>query len=426
MINSLIAKLNSFNEIKDYRIIKVKENNHEIYYIGDKVETVRNASLSSSLNVTVYCDYGNLRGQANFTIFDSYSDEEVIAKIKDAIYRTNFSKNTFFNLPSGQTRTYGTKQEPISNEVLFKIGEAVIEGSKGYSNGWISSFEVFLKEKETRIINSQGVNCTYYTNSLSIEIIPTFKDSEGLEIELYNNLEYALVDYDKIRKATEEIMHNASLRNEAVKYTGPSNIKVLLSAPEIKEIMSNLINNLEYSNVYNKMNLLNVGDKFYGDNHDDAPNILLVPNVTDSISNRPIDSDGIILHDTPIVKENEIVTTHGDNRFANYLGIKDPTGQLPNIYLEDGSYSELQLKAMPHLHCIYFSSFQFDIYSGNFGGEVRLAKYFDGEKYIPVTGLTIGGNIHELKSHLKFSNSRENINGYSGPKYVLIDSMNSN
>ena len=425
MINLLINKLKGFNEIKDYRIIHNKEKRNEIYYIGDKVETVRDVNISSTYNVTVYCDFNDQRGFANFTVFSSNTNEEIDSKIKDAITRTKFSKNKYFDLPKGEYKVFGSSLDKHDPSLVFKIGDTIIDAAKGYDDGWLSSFEVFINQKEVNIVNSKGVNYTYFTNSIFLEIIPTFR-KDGYEIELYNALDYEDVDLENIRKDVIILMRNADLRNNSINYNGPKEIPVILEAKEIKEIISNLIGNFDYYSVYNNMNMLKLNDLFYGENPLDAPNISLTPYITNSVNNVPVDKDGIILEDTDIVLNNKIISYHGDNTFGYYLNEDKPTGLLPNIYIEDGTFKEAELHEKPYLKCLSFSSFQFDIYSGNFGGEVRLALYFDGSSLLPVSGITISGNIHELKSHLKFSEVRRNISGYSGPKHVLIESMNVN
>lgn len=424
MMKHIIEKLKAYSEIKDYRLTSVTSKTTEVFYILDKVETIRNTHLDASINVTIYCDYEQQRGQASFVCFASYTDTEIDAKIQAAIYQTKFSKNTYYPLPSGETKIFGVKKPSESNEVAFKIADAVFKASI-FKDGWISSLEVFVKESTVHLINSRGVDYTYFKNAISIEIIPTFKNPSG-EIELYTNLDYANINYEKITKDTATFLSQADLRNKAKAYMGPNNLPVLLDAKEIQQIMWNLVDNLEYSVVFNQMDLVKVGACFYGENPVDAPAISLVPFVEDSITNKAVDADGIVLKDTKIVENNIVLTNHGDNKHAYYLGIKNPTGVLPNIYMQDGSFTTQELTKKEHLHCLSFSAFQFDIFSGNFGGEIRLAHYFDGNAYHPVTGLTISGNIHTLKSHLKFSKERSNIASYSGPTCVLVENTNIN
>lgn len=426
MINKIINHLKTFEMISDYRIILTKKRSKEIFYILDQVETIRSSKLDASCNVTIYVDQDNKRGHASFVIYDSYDDEKIKNKIKEAIYFSKFSQNTYFPLPKGETKHFKNEsniKDHFDNDLVFKIANAAFKANT-FENGWISSMEVFVFENLVTIYNSQGANYSYTTNSIGIEVIPTFKTDKE-EIELYHYFDYSYLDLEQITKDVYDFLSQAQLRSQATKYQGPNTLPVLLEDKEIKQIIGGLIDNLDYSMVYNKIDLVKVNDKFYGEGLD-MPDISLVPYVKNSVKNRDVDEDGIILKPTKIVKDNIVLTNHGSNQYGYYLGIKEPTGNLPNLQISQGNYSLENLCSKPHLACLAFSSFQFDIFSGNFGGEVRLAKYFDGSKYWPVSGLTISGNIHELKAQLKFSQECSNIKGYSGPKACLVSKMNIN
>ena len=62
-----------------------------------------------------------------------------------------------------------------------------------------------------------------------------------------------------------------------------------------------------------------------------------------------------------------------------------------------------ELVKEPYLEILGFSAFQLDSFSGFYGGEVRLALYFDGKKLTPVSGFSISGNLFDdfknMKSH---------------------------
>jgi len=50
-----------------------------------------------------------------------------------------------------------------------------------------------------------------------------------------------------------------------------------------------------------------------------------------------------------------------------------------------------------------FSDFRLDSITGDFGAEIRLAYYYDGEKVIPVSGGSISGSLSTLKSSMRRS-----------------------
>jgi PmbA protein len=53
-----------------------------------------------------------------------------------------------------------------------------------------------------------------------------------------------------------------------------------------------------------------------------------------------------------------------------------------------------------------FSDFRLDGVTGDFGAEIRLAYWFDGEKKIPVTGGSISGSVQEFKATMHRSSER--------------------
>ena len=89
-MEKIIAKLAKYPQINDYRLVATNSRSNEIFYILDKVETLRSTKLEATCSVTIYVDQDNKRGQASFVIHDSYTDEQIDQKIKDAIYQSKF------------------------------------------------------------------------------------------------------------------------------------------------------------------------------------------------------------------------------------------------------------------------------------------------------------------------------------------------
>ena len=66
------------------------------------------------------------------------------------------------------------------------------------------------------------------------------------------------------------------------------------------------------------------------------------------------------------------------------------------------------------------SGLQLDIYNDYIGGEVRLAYYFDGEREIPVTGISISGKLSAALSGMRLSSDSTVYEGYHGPKLAAF------
>ena len=69
------------------------------------------------------------------------------------------------------------------------------------------------------------------------------------------------------------------------------------------------------------------------------------------------------------------------------------------------------------------SGLQVDILNDYIGGEVRLAYYFDGEKKIPMTGISISGKLSEALDSIRLSDEAKCAGSYKGPKYALLSGI---
>ena len=121
-----------------------------------------------------------------------------------------------------------------------------------------------------------------------------------------------------------------------------------------------------------------------------------------------------------MIKKGIASNCYGDIQFGHYLGEKSITGNLPVCEVKAEG---IALKKEKHLIIENFSSPQMEEDSGYWGGEVRLARYFDGKKYIPLTGFSIAGDIYEDLKHVEFSKENTVESRYKGPKYFIFKNI---
>ena len=113
-----------------------------------------------------------------------------------------------------------------------------------------------------------------------------------------------------------------------------------------------------------------------------------------------------------VVKNN-----YGDIQFGHYLDEKKISGNLPVCEIKAET---MPYKKKPHLIIETFSAPQLESDSGYWGGEVRLARYYDGKKYIPLTGFSIAGSLYEDLKSVGFSEEEAVQSRYKGPKYMIF------
>ena len=69
------------------------------------------------------------------------------------------------------------------------------------------------------------------------------------------------------------------------------------------------------------------------------------------------------------------------------------------------------------------SGLQVDFYNDYIGGEVRLAYWHDGEKILPITGVSISGKLEDVLNKLRLSETTTVHNGYVGPEKAILSDM---
>lgn len=412
--------------ITAYDIHATVKTSCELYYILDKLETAREVEVDDA-KVTIYKDVDDLRTSSTFNASISLTDEEVDAKVKEALNRCQYTKSKHYELPKNddiEIKEYKTNiQKENLKEQALKVAEAVFRANV-YKEGWINSTEIFLSVTENEFVNSQNVKVKYPTYKLFIEVIPTWKGVNE-EVELYLSHSSSYIDYDKITVEVNNKLLDAKKRGKAQEIFDINRANVILGISETSSICRLFASDFSYRMIYNNMNRYKVDDEIQQGTKCDKLNIIGVPYLEKSSLSAPIDSYGTRLKETKIIKDGKGINIWGNTKDAAYLDITRPTGDFKNIKVETGSVSKQELFAKPYLLISNFSSFQLDRFSGFFGGEVRLGIYFDGEKEIPVTGFSVSGNIYEAINQMQFSVEKDSLDGYYGPKYSIVE-MNIN
>ena len=93
------------------------------------------------------------------------------------------------------------------------------------------------------------------------------------------------------------------------------------------------------------------------------------------------------------------------------------------LYGEAGSMTKADMKAKPYLECASLSGIQVDLFNDYIGGEIRLAYYFDGEKTVPVTGISMSGKLSDVLKALRLSSETVIEGAYEGPALLLMPGM---
>ena len=420
MIKQLSKALSAAKSITDWLINETTTHSTQAFYVMQKLETTRLAD-TREYSVTVYKEFSDkgvaYTGSSSFVLSHKLSNADLNKKIEEAAFAASLIKNKRFDLvPGTAKRTW--KEKPFGCEplvLLDKIANVFFKEAK--ENLRFNSLELFHTTSTVRVVSSKGVDYKKTMHRVNIEAIPSYDGADD-KVELYRYLTYSKIDFDVLRADAKAALSDVTNRYAAKAIKDITKTDVILRDEDVKSLFESLIEDYSYDSVYRKNTDKVIGDAIQKDVTGEYLDINLKP----SSKADGFDRDGVLLSPTNIIKKGVITNYYGSNQYAQYLGLK-PSGLLATIAVGKGKTSYERMKKKPHLEIIALSGIQIDMYSHYIGGEVRLAVYFDGKEYHPVSGFSFSGNIEKCLSALVMSKETTVLQGYEGPKYILLKNM---
>ncbi|MDF2505160.1 metallopeptidase TldD-related protein [Clostridium sp.] len=422
MIENIKNILDDFEEIDGYKIIETKNSSEELFFVKKELDIARSKDVQH-FKVTVYKNFQEddkkYKGSSTFDIHPSMNENEIKQAIKDNIFASGFVKNQYYDLPINENKSIDNVKSKFATMQLSdwmpKLTEALYINDKEEMGG-INSAELFLDRVYTRIINSEGIDRNFESYKGMIEFITVWKYDE--EIELYKRLTFSDYEPNVISDTVKEMIFLAKERAKAKKTVASGKYKVILRDEPVKEILKYYVDKTNTENIYNEMSNIKIGEWIQGDNiKGDSISLEIDPHMKNSIYSKPFDDNGTILSKVNIIKDGKLKMYHGDFRHSYYLNTK-ATGNIHNFKIKSGTKSIDDMKREEYVELVTFSDFQLDSVTGNFGGEIRLGWYFDGENTIPITGGSLSGNINDIHSNIFLSKELQIADGFIGPKAI--------
>ena len=421
MTQRVINLLKNTSGISDWRVNTVRTESTELFFVHKNLETVRSTD-TTDIKVSVYVLHDGALGEATFSVYASYDDEKIAEEIEKAKKKANIIANQPYSLPENEVGEYVSASNFAHYEphnLASLISRACFEADN-VEGGSINALEIFVYKDIVSVKNSRGIDKTQVKYRAMVEAIPTFNGEESVELyEQYNFTEFdhALV-VEEIAKKMREVKDRYEAKAPASKLDCP----VVLDAPELEQLIGRFIGNLNFSAVYQHSNAFKVGDDIQKEANGDRITLTMRGEVKGSVSSSVFDADGVTLIDRKIIEDGKALSLWGGTRYAQYLG-EAPTGNLGCLSIECGTLTDEEKTSKPYVRCASMSGLQVDIYNDYIGGEVRLGYYFDGEKEIPVTGISISGKLSAGLANMRLSNEAITYESYNGPKCAIFDGI---
>ena len=430
MLNTIIDIL-SENNIQNFLINECKEHTKELFFVKHSIDQSRSKEVIK-YDITLYKDFSlpkykdNIyRGSSTCQITPAMTKDEITNKIKTTYNTASLVKNNYYPLAKGDeiySTDYNSSTKdlyiPNENENLTTsdLAKAAFDADNSSSkDSFINSLEIFETTQHVRIINSNGFDKTYTTKIFSGEYVVQSTIKE--DVELFYQFEFNDTSKDICKKLTSQVTSSLKMakdRSLAIDIN-ETNFnkdckKIILQGDFLSELFNYYLSRSDASLIYQGYSNF-------------KPDLEIPSNTDISITTMPTvpySTEGIKLAQYPVVKHNKIVNILGDLRFSFYMGI-NPLGTYGSYKMNPGNASISDYQNNTYLRITNFSDFQTNALTGEFGGEFRLAYYYDGAKEIPVTKGSFSGNIKDILSSLELSKEIQETISYQGPKWISFN-----
>ncbi|MCM1217088.1 MAG: metallopeptidase TldD-related protein [Lachnospiraceae bacterium] len=409
--------------VEIYQITETKEESAELFFVRKSLDMQRRKEVRQA-EVVVYKEFWegekHLTGSATVLVQESFTEGQLVEMFRDALYAAGFVKNQYYELYKGADsdpkgiEDFGALADVPLAELAREFSEALfVEDTE--EDVFLNSAEVFAMKTTCHIVNSRGVDVGFRKGKVKGEFVAQCVD--GQDVETYQDFAYEDRNGEALRKKVRHVLEMTRARAKAFSAPPAGEYRIILSGSFVREVLSYYMSRSDSSMIYQKYSSFQVGCGVQGEGVEkDRIHLTLQATV-------PYSGEGIPMKDRVLVQDGELQLIHGGNRFAYYLGL-EPTGNYSKIKMPAGRVSLEDMKKTPYLEIVNFSDFQMDDFTGHFGGEIRLAFLYDGEKVIPVTGGSVNGNILEAQKGLVFSRETQTEGIFEGPMAVSMEHIN--
>lgn len=424
MLQTLIDILENMDHLSDWKIKETIQSGGEIFFVNSMVDMTRIKNVSR-YQVTLYKNFTEgskeYKGSSTFSVHPTSTKKEIIEQCKKALDNASFVKNQWYPIVEPSMLKHTKKTEIQSENISIKDILKDINSLELEELSRINSMEVFVYSEKKTIANSKGLLVKSNNPKTYLEII-TQDNGRKEAVELYFELKFSSIHPGKLAEGLRIMIDQTKDRSNAELTPNLGNHRVILSDSSVADFFGYYLSKASARAFYEKISPFQPNDSIQGDQRlGDSIDLWLDPQREGSYFSENFDEDGYPLEKIKIIDQGRLIRHWGDLRYSHYVDAKPPTGGLKNFQVGCGKTPVTQLKVNPYVEIVSFSDFQMDSMTGDFGGEIRLGYYFDGEKTTPITKGSIVGNILECQDNLLFSQEAQTVMNFTGPKSILIN-----
>ncbi|MDN5343382.1 MAG: hypothetical protein PWP28_2262 [Oceanotoga sp.] len=416
-LKNILAKKN----VENWKLNVYKEDSREFFFLEKNMDMNRRVVFEEyTLTIYKYLE-GKKLSFVSFNIEPTMNEKEIEELLNNEINNLKYVENDYFPLIENNKGNFNNGKIVDFNDILKKIYDEIYIDYEDI-NFFINSSEIFIKNVEERVINSKGVELSSLNSIIQIDYVITYKGDE--EVEINDFIEFSDYKEGFISNRIKDKILNAKSRSHCKNIVSINNVPVIINENDVKEFFEYYIQKCSADYIYKDYSNYKINDFVQKTSEKgDLINLNLISDMKNSTFLNNFDEDGVLFEDKNIINEGKLINIWGDSRYSYYLGI-EPTGFAYNFEVKGGKYNNIDLRKSNYIEIMEFSDFQVDYITGDFGGEIRLARYFDGSSILAFSGGSISGNVKENESTFNFSKEVNQLNNFIGPKSLKLFNVN--
>ena len=426
MKERILASLKRLN-IEEYIINITSYKSAQMFFVKKSLDCKR-AENTITYNVNIYRSFDKngkkMKGNSSVFIYNSMTDEEIDSCLRRAYLAASFVCNPTYELMECTENKFITMESDLFDHTLEECCEKTAEALFAEDirpDVFVNSAEVFAYETTVRILSSTGIESGYTKRWISGEFVAQCKEPQ--DVETYKDFRYDYLDRESLKSKVRKTLEYTLDRAMATQAPKAGKYRVIISDSYVNDIFRYYSERAEAGYIYAGYSTFEIGQNIqavgatgeFAEIKGDKVSMTLVPT-------EPLSGEGIWQREHELLDNGVLKTYYGGLRFSRYLGI-EPTGFFGCVNVAPGTVSVEDMKKQPYLWVVNFSDFQMDDFTGHFGGEIRLAFLYDGEKVTPVTGGSINGSIIDSQTEMHFSKEIQKSADFVGPYAVCFEDI---
>ena len=395
------------------------EEGWEFYLIRHQLDQNR-VRVVEHQSVKVYrrSEDGQFLGSASGEIPPTATETEAKAAIAGFLQAAGYVRNPAYTLrkPQGGPERKWTevKLPEIAGDFLQTIAQVPETATED-----LNSVEVFVTDRQTRFLSSEGVDVTSRAPVSMVEAVVNARH-EGSEIELYRMYHCGTCDREGLTRDLTETMTFGRDKLIAGKTPALGEADVVFSTDAACEIYRWFISRTDARMKVYGFSDWEPGKPIAENITGDRITLQAVEALPNSSANAAFDAEGAPVRNLVILQEDVPVAWHGSRQFSQYLGLEDAF--IPGNYkvcCPDAAPAET-LRTGRFLEVVEFSDFQVDALNGDIAGEIRLAYWHDGDSVTPVSGGSVSGTMADFVKTMRVSAEQRQYNSLLIPAVTRL------